>query len=72
MRRRALPGNERRALDILGARDDMGRAELRRLYRDLVKSLHPDLNGGTREAEGQLRDVVWAWDQIRGSRNFAD
>ncbi|RMF37515.1 MAG: molecular chaperone DnaJ [Alphaproteobacteria bacterium] len=70
--RRALPASERRALDILGATDCQTRAEIRVLYKTLVKQLHPDLNGGHRGDEDRLREVLWAWEQIRGSRSFRD
>jgi len=30
------------------------------------------MNGGDRSQEEQLAEVVWAWDQIKVSRNFAD
>ena len=46
--------------------------EIRRAYKALIKVLHPDMNGGDRSQEEQLSEVVWAWDQIRGSRNFRD
>lgn len=70
--RRKLPANLRRALEVLGAEDHMTRAQIRAIYKDLVKSLHPDMNGGRRDDEARLREVVWAWQQIKGSRAFAD
>lgn len=69
---RKLPSTERRALEILDARDTWTRAELRKQYKSLVKDLHPDLNGGNRADEERLQEVVWAWDQIKESRNFRD
>ncbi len=69
---RRLPPTERRALEILEGRDDWTRAELRSQYKSLVKDLHPDKNGGTRADEDRLQEVVWAWDQIKESRNFRD
>jgi DnaJ-class molecular chaperone len=35
-----------------------------------VKDLHPDMNGGNRADEDRLQEVVWAWDQLKDSRNF--
>jgi hypothetical protein len=67
---RKLPANERRALEILDARDTWSRPEIRQQYKSLVKDLHPDLNGGNRADEERLQEVVWAWDQIRESRSF--
>jgi len=70
--RRNLPVNERRALDILGAHDGMRRREIKTLFKSLVKGLHPDMNAGERRDEDRLREVVWAWEQIRGSRSFPE
>ena len=67
---RKLPPTERRALDILEAKDHWTRAEIRKSYKALIKVLHPDMNGGDRGHEEQLSEVVWAWDQIKESRNF--
>ncbi|MGI9390532.1 MAG: DnaJ domain-containing protein [Boseongicola sp.] len=67
---RKLPPTERRALDILDARDHWNKAEIRKSYKALIKVLHPDMNGGDRSHEEQLSEVVWAWDQIKESRNF--
>ena len=30
------------------------------------------MNGGNRDDEDRLQEVVWAWDQIKDSRNFRD
>jgi len=69
---RKLPPTERRALEILDARETWTRTEIRRQYKSLVKDLHPDLQGGNRADEERLQEVVWAWDQIKDSRNFRD
>ena len=67
---RKLPPTERRALDILESKDHWTKAEIRKSYKALIKVLHPDMNGGDRGHEEQLGEVVWAWDQIKESRNF--
>ncbi len=67
---RKLPATERRALSILDAKDHWTKAEIRKQYKSLVKDLHPDMNGGNRDDEGRLQEVVWAWDQIKLSRLF--
>ena len=69
---RKLPPTERKALEILEARDTWTRAEIRKQYKSLVKDLHPDMNGGDRSDEDRLQEVVWAWDQIKDSRSFKD
>ncbi|MDM8166612.1 DnaJ domain-containing protein [Roseovarius sp.] len=67
---RKLPPTERRALEILEAEDTWSKADIRKAYKSLIKVLHPDINGGDRSQEEQLQQVVWAWDQIKPSRNF--
>ena len=69
---RKLPPTERRALEILEARDSWSRTEIRKQYKSLVKDLHPDMNAGNRADEDRLQEVVWAWDQIKDSRHFRD
>lgn len=69
---RKLPPTERRALDILEAKDHWSKPEIRKQYKSLVKDLHPDMNGGARHDEDRLQEVVWAWDQIKASRNFRE
>lgn len=69
-RSRLLPKNEQSAIDILGCTAETPKVDIRKRYRELVKDLHPDMKAGSREEEDRLRDVVWAWDQIKGSRTF--
>ncbi len=67
---RRLPPTERKAMEILDAKDHWTKAEIRKAYKGLIKILHPDMNGGDRSDEERLQEVVWAWDQIKDSRNF--
>lgn len=69
---RKLPPTERKAIEILDARDTMSKAEIRKVYKGLIKVLHPDMNGGDRSHEEQLQEVVWAWEQLKDSRYFRD
>ena len=69
---RRLPPTEQRAIDILEAKSDWSKKDVRKAYKALIKVLHPDMNGGDRSQEEQLQEVVWAWDQIKDSRNFKD
>lgn len=71
-RRRALPPTERRALEILHASEHATKTELKQCFRDHVKAVHPDMNGGDRSEEARLREVLWAWDILKISRNFRD
>jgi hypothetical protein len=67
---RRLPPNERKAIEILEARDNWTKIELRKQYKKLIKELHPDLNGGDRADEDRLQQVVWSWDIIKASKVF--
>ena len=67
-----LPASERKALEILGAADNMSKSEIRKIYKELVKDLHPDRNYGSRDDEERLTEVVWAWDQLKASRSFKE
>jgi hypothetical protein len=69
---RKLPSTERKAIEILDARDTMSKTEIRKVYKGLIKVLHPDMNGGDRSHEEQLQEVVWAWEQLKDSRYFRD
>lgn len=69
---RKLPPTERRAIQILEAKDHWTKPEIRKSYKALIKILHPDMNGGDRSDEERLQEVVWAWDQIKASRNFKE
>lgn len=67
---RKLPPTEKRALEILDLRDSADKTEIKKAYRALIKVLHPDMNGGDRSQEEILQEVIWAWDQLKDSRNF--
>ena len=65
-----LPASERKALEIMGVKDNMSKSEIRKIYKELVKDLHPDRNSGSRADEERLSEVVWAWEQLKSSRSF--
>ncbi|KPP86778.1 MAG: DnaJ-class molecular chaperone with C-terminal Zn finger domain [Rhodobacteraceae bacterium HLUCCO07] len=67
---RRLPPTERRAIEILEVKDSATKTEVRKAYKALIKVLHPDMNGGDRSQEEQLQEVMWAWEQVKDSRNF--
>lgn len=71
--RRHLTRTEQQAMDTLGLPHDIqSRAEVRTRYRELVKDLHPDMNGGGRAEEERLARVLKAWELLKASRNFSD
>lgn len=69
---RRLPPTEAKAIRILEAEATMTKSEIRKQYKSLVKDLHPDMNGGNRNDEDRLQEVVWAWDQVKASKIFKD
>ena len=69
---RRLPPTEKRALEVLDAKDNLTKPEIRKIYKGLIKVLHPDMNGGDRSQGEQLQLVVGGWDQLKSSRNFKD
>ncbi|MEM6906346.1 MAG: J domain-containing protein, partial [Pseudomonadota bacterium] len=71
--KRRLLGEEARALDVLGlAHDITSRAEIRQRFRELVRDLHPDMNGGDTSDSERLSRVLRAWDILKKSRNFTE
>lgn len=62
---------ERHALRVLDLHDDIDRMALRQRYSELVRRFHPDRNGGDRSFEGQLGEVIAAYQALKGSRAFA-
>ena len=62
---------ERRALGTMGLGRDTDRRALRERYAILLRSYHPDHNGGDRNHEERLRQVVEAYQLLRKSRAFA-
>jgi hypothetical protein len=70
-RRRRMTREEQRAMDALGLPHQVeARAEVRARYRELVKGLHPDMNGGQNPDPERLGRVLKAWKILRTSRNF--
>ncbi len=68
---RALSGEDRRALKVLGLPVDADRKGLRTAYSGLVRHYHPDRNGGDRSHEKKLQAVVEAYQHLRRSPAFA-
>ncbi|MCY4186733.1 MAG: DnaJ domain-containing protein [Rhodobacteraceae bacterium] len=67
-----LSKTEQRASEILDLEGNFSKSDARKRYRILVKDLHPDMNNGNRSDEDRLKEVVWAWDQIKRSRKIPD
>jgi len=50
--------------EVLGVKPDAKPDELRKVYRNLAKQLHPDLNPGKPEAEARFKSVSAAYDLL--------
>jgi hypothetical protein len=57
-----------KALNVLGLDDEAGPDEIKARYKELVKRLHPDANGGDRSNEDRLREIINAYNVLRSSR----
>jgi DnaJ domain len=68
---RAVTPDERRALETLDLPLEADRRALRMRYADLVRTLHPDRNGGDRSHEARLQLVVEAYQLLRKAIAFA-
>lgn len=72
-RRRRMTREEQNAMNALGLPHQVeARSEVRARYRELVKDLHPDMNGGQNPDPERLARVLKAWQILRKSRNFTD
>ena len=71
--RRRMTREEQVAMDALSLSYQVEtRAEVRARYRELIKDLHPDMNGGQNPDPERLARVLKAWQILRKSRNFTD
>ncbi len=68
---KALSGEDRKALKLLGLDVDADRRALRQRYSELVRKYHPDRNGGDRTFETKLGEVIEAYQRLKGSVAFA-
>ncbi len=54
-----------KALDQLGLDESAGAPTVKARYKDLVKRLHPDANGGDRSNEDRLREIIRAYNYLK-------
>ncbi|WP_036257255.1 J domain-containing protein [Methylocapsa aurea] len=54
-----------KALDQLGLDDAADAVAIKTRYKDLVKRLHPDANGGDRSNEDKLREIIRAYNYLK-------
>ncbi|WP_297298641.1 DnaJ domain-containing protein [uncultured Methylovirgula sp.] len=55
----------RKALDHLGLDENADADAIRSRYKDMVKRLHPDANGGDRSLEDKLREIIRAYNYLK-------
>lgn len=67
---RRLPLAERQALSVLELSPPVTRADIKLRYKGLVKQLHPDANGGDKEAEERLKLINQAYSTLKHSPLF--
>ena len=54
-----------KALTTMGLDDTVDAAAVKARYKQLVKQLHPDANGGDRSSEDKLRDIIRAYNFLK-------
>jgi DnaJ-domain-containing protein 1 len=55
----------KKALDQLNLDDSADPTTIRARYKELVKRLHPDANGGDRSREEKLREIIRAYNYLK-------
>ena len=57
-----------KALATLGLDDTADAEKIKARYKELVKRLHPDANGGDRSLEDKLREIIQAYNYLKSVR----
>jgi hypothetical protein len=57
-----------KSLRALGLDGDADAATIKARYKELVKRLHPDANGGDRSSEDKLREIIRAYNYLRSTK----
>ncbi|MEZ5841638.1 MAG: DnaJ domain-containing protein [Hyphomicrobiales bacterium] len=65
--RRRLQKVARRSFETLALAEDATGPEIKARYKELVKRLHPDANGGDRKFEDRLREIIQAYNQLKSA-----
>ena len=55
------------ALAVLGLEEPVTLLQLKARYKELVKRYHPDANGGSRDTEERLKQVIKAYGHLRAT-----
>jgi hypothetical protein len=57
-----------KALNTLGLDDTADAEKIKNRYKEWVKRLHPDANGGDRSREDKLREIIQAYNYLRSAK----
>jgi hypothetical protein len=58
---------ERKSLETLNLPETAGKAEIKAKFKELVKLHHPDANGGDKRSEDTLREIIQAYNILKGA-----
>lgn len=64
-KRRPIRNLERKSLKKLNLDDTATAEDIKTNFKDLVKKHHPDLNGGDRDSEDRLREIIQAYNYLK-------
>jgi hypothetical protein len=64
---RTLGNFARRSFDALDLDGTESGTEIKARYKELVKRLHPDANGGDRSLEDRLREIIQAYHYLKSA-----
>jgi hypothetical protein len=64
---RTLGNFARRSFDALDLEGNETGSEIKARYKELVKRLHPDANGGDRSLEDRLREIIQAYHYLKSA-----
>jgi hypothetical protein len=63
--RRPVRNAERKSLRMLDLGEDASATDIKSRFKALVKLHHPDINGGDKQSEDRLREVIQAYNQLK-------
>lgn len=63
--RRQLKPLERKALKTMGVPEEASKDDIKTRYKELVKTHHPDANGGDERSAEKLREIIQAYNYLK-------
>lgn len=64
-RQRKLKALEKKAIEALDLPQSANEDQIKTRYKELVKMLHPDANGGDRSSEDKLREIIHSYKYLK-------